>query len=742
MKRSIKKTAAFTSALLMLFSAACSEKNTQTDNIAEISPVTQTMYKEERIVMPEDYSSLEAMKYINALDRYYLIYRNFTGNFRLCIMNQNFEIENTTDLCDSENITESIFNINQNGEIVQLYYFADYVQPDDSEYNPQDFIENADVSFYSSKYDNSGKIISEVRINGLEDYFDLEKSRFTGFVQTNENNYTVNFYTSLVSFDETGKILEYVHADSIDYIGTDSSGKVVTGSVNKLVYLEDGKLNESSETIVPTDYLRINSSPLSGTNGYKMYVRMNEGFFGITEDNELVKIMDYVSSGIIASEVYDIQPGPEGQLLMYCANKSGSQYVAKLTVRPDGYTENKQTLILGTEWTAADDVKQILTQFNKQSDDYIIETRSYEADPDSFTKDLLTDNAPDLYMYRQTAYMYKYANAEVFADMYGYMDKYGGLSKNEICDNVIEAFEYKDGLYGICSDYSIGGYIANSEVIGKEYTNWTYEDMYKLTENMPEDMYFGNNMDFNSRDSVFNSFGGFNTVWIDYENSACNFNSESFIKYLEFCRDLKLMPEYEWETLNDENVQKEQLLMLKNKKALIQGAYINHLSDIMNKADSIMLEPENWTFVGNPSDTNSGTINSSRIYSIVSESKVPEGAWSFINFIMSQEYQDNLAGSDGGVFLTRKDSFEKSIYRYQNMQEIDGLTRYYRPLTDAAYEVFIPYLESCSTLYYHNAYVTYIMDEEFLEFINSSISAEECAERIQNRVSIYLAESK
>lgn len=32
------------------------------------------------------------------------------------------------------------------------------------------------------------------------------------------------------------------------------------------------------------------------------------------------------------------------------------------------------------------------------------------------------------------------------------------------------------------------------------------------------------------------------------------------------------------------------------------------------------------------------------------------------------------------------------------------------------------------------------MDEEFNEFINGNISAEECAERIQSRVSIYLSE--
>lgn len=743
-KTNFQKTTAFLTSFIMLFTAtACGENNSSLESLTEVMPVTQTMYKEERLVMPDDYNSLQYMDYVEKLEKFYLIYSDFSGNHKLCVLNNDFQTESTEILCEKSNTTESFYHIDSAGEIAQLKYICDYTVPEGSEYDEQHYLENAVISFKLARYDENG-LISETDVTGMEEYYNLLESRNDGFVKLDDGQYVVNFYTSLVKFDENGKILDNVQSDGTNFIGTDNKGQLVTSEWDSISYIEKGSLNKISQEIKTTDYLRINGNIREGTNGYKMYMKMNEGYFGLTENNEFVKILDFVSSNIIGSEVYDICSGSEGHILMYCVNMAGTPYISKLTVRPDDYVENKETVIFGTIDPVYDDVRQIITEFTKQSDNYKLESKVY-GDYDSFHKALISGESPDVFMYWNSADMYMYANSGAFANMYDYMDKYGGFSKEDVRDHIIEAFEYKDGLYGISAEFQIIPYIANSEVVGKEYTNWSYEDMYSLAENMPDDMSFTQSFTFNTRKDVFDNFGAYNTnAWIDYETGECDFNSESFIKFLEFCRDVPMMNETDWSAYEDQQpIIEEQNAMLFNKKALIAISHGgSNLSSVMDVERTYHIAQENLTYLGLPSEEHKGSIYAQRFYSVIANGSCPEGAWEFINYIMSAEYQENTLGAlVSGSFVTRKDSFERNLNRFQQTKSVEGEVHYfYEVLDEEALETFIPYLDTCTVLRHHDGYIAYIMDEEFDEFINGNISAQECADRIQSRVSIYLAE--
>ena len=90
-------------AVMIVFSVcSCGEKNTENIPV----PVTQTMYKEEHLNMPEDYNIFEYMEYAENLERHYIIYNDFSDNIKLCILDSDFKTESTEILRKRENITE------------------------------------------------------------------------------------------------------------------------------------------------------------------------------------------------------------------------------------------------------------------------------------------------------------------------------------------------------------------------------------------------------------------------------------------------------------------------------------------------------------------------------------------------------------------------------------------------------------------------------------------------------------
>lgn len=78
--------------------------------------------------------------------------------------------------------------------------------------------------------------------------------------------------------------------------------------------------------------------------------------------------------------------------------------------------------------------------------------------------------------------------------------------------------------------------IANSDYIGKEYADWTYEDLYRFYEDRPEGMYlFGREYE-----NTFNEFCLYDLdPWIDHDNNTCKFGTPEFIKFLNFCKETK-----------------------------------------------------------------------------------------------------------------------------------------------------------------------------------------------------------
>ncbi|MBQ3139749.1 MAG: extracellular solute-binding protein, partial [Ruminococcus sp.] len=500
------------------------------------------------------------------------------------------------------------------------------------------------------------------------------------------------------------------------------------------------------------EYIRRSGEIFTGAGDYSLFAVMQRGIYGITADGQVLQLLDFAGSRVTSNTLYDFAYVGEGKFAAFYSGDMGETALLLMTVRPDDYVETREKVVLAIDGinTTIDD---LAGTFNKSSDEYEVEIRTYEYGTDALRADVLSDNSPDIYCYSDLDTVQSYTNIGAFADMYELMDTYGGLSREDIMPNVLEAYETGDKLYFMSDKFFVHYLIAWSEVLGREYSNWTMDEFFEVVENMPENMYIGDKWSFDSRNGLF-SYLCCNNVeqWVDFDNNTCDFNSESFIKTLELCRDLKLvfdeMPDYENMTQEETAVLEEMnAALLKNKEALLgwSGGQMAWLAGPASAAH-FGLKMEDITLVANPTKNGGGTINGGDYYSVLKSGNCTEGGWAYMCWLLSQKKQEEIGFH---MFPVRKDAFYKCTEKQRAATEgssASGGTNGYRyefdpTITEEQYEYIIGFIEKCNSLSGYRSKVREILDDEYKSFAAGEITAEECAERIQSRMEIYLSEN-
>lgn len=748
--RRIASLAAAIAFALTVFSCSDNHEGSQTATTDIV--ITQTMYKEERVMLPEGFSSVISSRYIEETGKICLIFNASDGSVRMTYLNQNLEDEESILLLNGDNLYGCVANIAADGSVTLATL---HFEPSEKEITDfAEYYKTTAKTYEIRRYNAAGELTTTIDMNGIDQYFNPESSHYEAIIPYGDS-WIISFFDGWAIVDENGEIGE-VKADISDYyLGTDKNGKVIAATFDDYCYLDGSTLKISDERTAFAEGVRRSGTPMPGIGDFTAYFHMNEGLFGLASSGEMIKILDYSDSEILTSEIYDICYAAEGQFMLIGCNTNG-YYMSKLEVRPDDYVENKETVVVAVEWGIYDDVRTLATMFNKYSDNYEVELKAYTDAVDDLKADILAGDGPDVYKYSDVGEMYNLTNMGALANMYDLMTEYGGFQKEDVLDNIIEAFEYKGGLYGISDKFYIDTYFANSEIIGKEYTNWSLEDFYSFAENMPENMYLGDQATFNTRENVLAFLMACKRTWIDYENATCNFNSDEFIRLLEFSRDAKTLPERDWQEFYDNTTQEEQDIdrkenfgMIKNKTALLVNTIPLHdLSDLTSASYNLGLSLDEITLLYPPSEDGQGTLGifGGDLYSVIANGKCVEGGWEFVNYIMSFQYQSELYG-----IVTRKDAFEYMLNDAQAKSQktvvmtADGQITYdygYAfPLTDEMLDYFREYVGGCTRLNGGHMTISEIIREEYDYFINGEVTAEQCAEMIQNRVSLYLSEN-
>ena len=694
----MKKLIAFLTALITLCGVSCSGKNTDSSsriiNGEQVQIVDNSrIYKKTELPFPDELQGISNIFYNEKSGNIHIFGTDSEGNEKVCITDSDFSMYSYADLklkidhYKDENIA---FAVSENN------IFAVISTAEQEE-------ENEELSYtYGLKiYDNSGNMLS-VSDFAVDDSL-LSDCLYKGIRSLNyagENRLILGIDSTFLLVDTEGNVIETLTAETAyDY----------TESVN----------------------------------GYIRHYVENNGYYGITADKTTEKLIDFTDSGL--SGISAISPIANGDFVCFMDRK-----LYRLSERDmEEYGEMQEITLAAAGFI--DEIQPMIADFNAESNLYQIKLKNYsdsyeysieglENAVNDLEIDIISGNIPDM-VYLDTNEIEKLSSKGAFADLYELMDSDSKYSRDAFLPNYLEATETDGHIYSIAPTFTIKSIAAKSR--HTDIQNWTFDEFRDVYNSKSADMTLFESA--NNRNAVFGFLSDDCNDFVDYGTHTCYFNSQDFIDILEFSADFPSVEEYSWETTS-----------CHNDSALISTLFIESFRDINVEKQSIF--GDDITFVGFPSESGNGSvITLSNQFAIMEDSPVKDGAWSFIRtFFSDDRYYGNISGipvTEKGFEIAMEEALEPPYYidgesnnkipmKETGYNFTNGSETEITPMSEAEqakYEAFVRSITKAVSGHYDDK-INGIVSEEVSRYFAGACSAEECAEMIQNRVSIMLIE--
>ena len=624
---------------------------------------------------------------------------------------------------------------------------------DDSE----DVMDGSEEEIYLIKFDPEGNELDRV---DLKEKFagDDNYTSVNGMVVTDEGEVIISLEEGIVKYDGSDfKTLYDISANGEYryyqiYKGFDNK-YFVSSYGDKGIELcsfdiTNGTIGEPSTALTGyTDY------SFFGGNGYDLYISDGAGFYGYDlASDSMTKIMDYVDSDLeLNSSTNQVAAISDVEFVGIFPDSEYNYYLARLTKVAPEDVKDKQVITIGGYYIDYDVRKQAFA-YNKQSNDYkfkFVDYSTYDSDEkenggiEQMNMDIISGNVPDIILLNDSMPVDSYINKGLFADLTTYISNDSDFSQTEFITNIMDAFKTGDKLYQLVPSFYVSTMVVKTKFTDGKDT-LTFKDCTDLINKMgvKPDSSFGI---IARNDFVESGLRYSGNTYIDWSSKSCNFNSDSFIEFLEFANTLP--SEYQdgvWDNYKDSLYMTDDALFS-----------LYSLSDF---TDYTFLKRARFgddiSFVGFPNDMG---INNSIIYptkrmAISASSKYKDVAWEFLKSFYSEDYQDNI---DYG-FPVRKSSFDKKAeaathkpfymdgdkkVEYDQTYYIDGVEVKVDPLSSEEVLFVTNFIKSLKLVNSYNENVNNIIFEEASAYFSGQKTAKEVADIIQSRLSIYVNEN-
>ncbi len=494
------------------------------------------------------------------------------------------------------------------------------------------------------------------------------------------------------------------------------------------------------------------------TAGYDtdLVITNSEGVFTYNMGEEdATQIMSYVNSDLDAGAIDNILMMDEDHFIGFYTTRS--DYLTKgavfTKVDPEDIPD-KKVLVLAAFYLDWDTMSKVIA-YNKSNADYRIVVREYEnyATEDDYAagytrlnNDILSGDMPDILVVNMNMDLEKYASKGLLADVKELIAQDEELSQKEFLQNVFDAYSVDGKLYEVIPTFCVRTFVGKKSLVG-DRTSWTMQDYQDVLASMPEGTV---GIDSSTRSgfmyTVMNYCG---SDFVDVESGKCSFDSENFISMLEYAATLPEEVTYEddyW--MNYDSLFREDRALLA-ETGLYPGDSLTYLINGQFGEDV--------SFVGFPTDSEEGgsVIWKSNSYALSAKSANLEGAWEFVRYYLTDEYQNDQTG---GYFPVSKSAFDeamaksmqKSTYEDENGELVEYDQTYWLgeeqitlpPLTQEQMEQVSSFVQSVHKPYYYNEDVLNIINEEAAAFFAGQKTAKDVAGVIQSRVQIYVNENQ
>ncbi len=592
-----------------------------------------------------------------------------------------------------------------------------------------------------------------------------------------DDGFIINVGNSqILAVSSEGRFLGEIKTNSM------SIGGVVQDFENKINILLDNMKNVYSASvdsaqlsaITAQTYKSTGSSAYAvgaGAGKYRYIGVFHDGIYGFT-DTEIVMLADFLELPFQNYQVRDIFMLSENEIVINVSEAEGNKLYL-LTEEDISELKSKEVITIMSYSQSGGIFDEEIKKFNAENEDYHAEYKSYFSeesmsfDSDRLRMDMISGEAPDIIVFNPAMPIDTF-NTEIFCDLYEFIDNDPDISREDFIPNVREGMERDDRLVMIAPNFSFSTILAKSGYEGVR-ENWSVDDMITAYENTLEGMEFFTDEEINPRDRYFTEIA--NTgFFIDYDKGECYFDSPEFIKLLNFFNENKIGLKWsEYNMLSGEIPYTDHTFDILNGKRFVEfeSSYNIHWFGTLFTKHRGDYE-DKMVVAGFPYDNveNGSFISFGNSYGIMGNSPHKEGAWEFLRYFLSDEYNnapqnyysfsimekhfDRAADMTMDNFITFKSDdngriiegeMEEKEWRYQVHNEYGEMVidKEITPFTQEECDYYKNIIKNANVLR-SDITIGNIIREETMPFFEGECTAEKAAQNIQNRVSIYLSE--
>lgn len=696
------------STLLLVLTACQSTKNATDDgtakNAASVDPnlTKQYVFREQALDLGLDLQNTQicAMTYLK--DCLHVLIKDTTIGFYAVTMNPDGSVQNKLPLeLEDSMIGGSVSGAHflENGNIIGLYIM-------DTEYNPESEDAYQEPEYAVLKWDSEGKLVENQKIDpvqvGINNLSQMILQKDGSLVATYYNNDWSKLYISKPDFASGNK------------------GEKVELPIDFLAY--QFYPGETSDLLI------------SNTKGLYTY---NLG------DLEPSIFMDFANSDFAGLDFQSLAFINDKEFIATYPDTDWETYkLSKFTYVDSTEVTDKINIVLGCEYLNSNLSKHI-ANFNKTNDTYRIVIKNYDSynTMEDYSlgniqlhNDIISGNMPDILLINSTLDIAYLANKGLLADVGDLISKDKELANIEYLENVFRAFSVNDTLYTVVPSFSVSTMIARKDMVG-DRTSWTMREFLEYMDTLPDDVDpFG--FALLQDTMIYYLLQYCAEDFLDMNTGTCHFDSPEFIAWLEFAKTFpaelseSFWNDYDWDA---------QERIFRDKKAVLMSTFIWNMEELVYDIHGIL--GSEASFVGFPglSGNSSVIISDCDGFLLSAKSTNLEGAWSFVRYFLTEEYQTNNQSEQLPVM---KKAFEEQLAQ--------AAAKPYKVDEETILEPFSPkeigeirdFIYSIEKRTYNDGNVHQIVTEEANSFFAGAKTAKEAAEIIQNRVQLYLDESR
>ncbi len=444
-------------------------------------------------------------------------------------------------------------------------------------------------------------------------------------------------------------------------------------------------------------------------NGYEIAA------IGVLEDNSF-----YISAYQNAENVYYIHISYQAPDLL-----PDTQYVT-LSLFNRSYDAYENQLL---EAAAA--------EFNKKHTAYQIQCITYDT-PETLLLSLVKGEGPDLLDLNRLNPNILFSK-NILEDLTYYFSQSSVISLEELLPCIQEAGTYENQFVCVIPSFGIQGFLVSPEAVSqKQPASISLESYLQLAKDHPESLLTDNGAkDLYFTDILQNTMKANMNHYIDWGKKECHFDTEEFIDLLE---QISALPNPGWsisDLTKSVNMESTANYSITAEDLFYESKWLTYpfvLYSLENYQRIDRLLNQYGVFCGYPTTDDSAfyqlNTRSTTPLGINAHSQNKEGAWAFLEFLLSKEQQEQQE-----FFPVRKDAFMTYLSMEVSVNRVpiklsENQRSEIASMTDAMY-----WTEASLTSDF-----IYMLAQEVGGVWIGEKSASDAANILQNRIQLYLNE--